>query len=39
MWDLIVSVPDLCSSFYFSHDETQIISFLKHVSFNMCLSV
>ena len=24
MWDLIVSVPDHCLSFYFSHDVAQI---------------
>ena len=26
MWDLIVSVPGHCFSFYFSHDEAQIIT-------------
>ena len=25
MWDLIVSVPDHCLSFYFSRDEAQMV--------------
>ena len=24
MWDLIISVPDHCLSFYFSHDEAHL---------------
>ena len=31
MWDLILSVPDHCLSFYFSHDVAHIIQFQIYI--------
>ena len=32
MWDLIVSVPDHCLSFYFSRDEAHLVHILSPVT-------
>ena len=35
IWDLIVSVPDHCLSFYFSHDEAHIIMEIKPLLYDV----